>query len=57
MQELGPEYRLDDILDLERIGLKDWPYSMAGKLSVVELKERVTAWISSGNIVAESQIS
>lgn len=56
VRKLGPEYRLDGILDLEKLGLTDWPYSVAGKLSITELKERLAAWMCNEMVAPSAEI-
>lgn len=38
-KELGPRYRLGGVLDLQQLGLKGWPFTAVGKLSVIDLRD------------------
>lgn len=38
VKELGPRYRLGGVVDLHQLGLKEWPFTAAGKLSVINLR-------------------
>jgi hypothetical protein len=38
VRELGPRYRLGGVVDLQQLGLKEWPFTAVGKLSVISLR-------------------
>jgi hypothetical protein len=41
MKKLGPRYCLGGVIDLQELGLKDWPYTAVGKLSVIDLRREI----------------
>jgi hypothetical protein len=47
VKELGPRFRLGGVMDLQRLGLKEWPCSRSGKLSIIDLKREVIKYLAS----------
>lgn len=46
VKELGPRYRLGGVIDLQQIGLREWPYTAVGKLSVIDLRREVINYLA-----------
>ncbi|OAQ58296.1 fatty-acid-CoA ligase [Pochonia chlamydosporia 170] len=47
VKELGYDHGLDDVFDLPQLGLTDWPYTVVGKLSIVDVRRIVTEYLAS----------
>lgn len=46
IKELGDGHRLAGVIDLPQLDLVDWPLTMAGKLSIFDLRGRLTKYLA-----------
>lgn len=44
IKELGDSYRLAGVISLPQLSLVDWPLTVAGKLSIFDLRDRLTKY-------------
>lgn len=40
-QNLGPNYTLGGVTDLDQLGMKEWPRNIAGKISIKDVEHAV----------------
>ncbi|CAI7654533.1 unnamed protein product [Penicillium viridicatum] len=46
IKELGDSHRLAGVIDLPQLGLVDWPLTVAGKMRIFDLRDRLTKYLA-----------
>lgn len=47
VKELGPSYRLGGVMDLQQLGLGEWPRTRNAKVSIADVRRAVIDYVAS----------